>query len=77
VLNRSLLEGEELAPFLPLLQENITVQPTYPQEHERFIKKPQSMRIWIGYDLPWTDQDTADGALTQALGFLSDRAKKK
>jgi hypothetical protein len=26
--------------------------------------------IWVPYDLPWTHRDTADGALSQALGFL-------
>jgi hypothetical protein len=52
------------------IQESVTVQPTYPQSNGRFERKPESMRVWVPYDLPWTDRDSADGAIEQALGFL-------
>jgi hypothetical protein len=59
------------------IEEDVTIQPTYAQSSKGFEEKPRSMRIWVDYHLPWTSRDTADGALTQALGFLSDGAKKK
>ncbi len=50
------------------VEENITVQPTYPKN-----RSPKDMSVWGTYDLPWTNQDSADAALQQALGFLSER----
>jgi hypothetical protein len=35
--------------------------------------KPLNTRLWIDYDLPWTDSATADGAIAQALSFLQQR----
>jgi hypothetical protein len=32
---------------------------------------------WVAYDLAWTADNTADGALEQALGFLSDDGRRK
>lgn len=29
--------------------------------------------LWLEYNLPWTNRDSADGAIAQALHFLSER----
>ena len=52
------------------IEEDITVQPSYPQTGDSFGRKPEHIRVWISYDLPWTNQDSAEGALQQALGGL-------
>ena len=59
------------------VREDVTVQPTYPQTAGGFARTPRSSQLWLGYDLPWTARDSADGALAQALGFLEERATKK
>jgi hypothetical protein len=28
--------------------------------------------VWVGYELPWTNRDDAEGALQQALSFLAN-----
>lgn len=58
------------------IQRDITVQPTYPLENGRHTRKPESITVWAIYNLPWTDGDSADAALTQALGFLGERCVK-
>ncbi len=55
------------------IKEDVTVQPTYPSSSEGFSRKPESVSVWVSYDLPWTSRDSADDALAQALGFLSER----
>jgi hypothetical protein len=55
------------------IQENVTVQPTYPQTGSKFDHKPKDVCIWVNYNLPWTDREGADEALNQALGFLKER----
>ena len=57
------------------VRENITVQPTYPQSKGNFDRKHSEMEIWIDYDLPCTDGDSADAVLTRALGFLRERCE--
>lgn len=59
------------------IQKDITVQLTCPQESGRFARKPESISVWANYDLPWTDHDSPDAALAQALGFLADRCANK
>lgn len=59
-----------------LVERDITVQPTYPQEHGEFVRKQESITVWATYDLPWTHGDTAEEAITQALRFLSERCSK-
>lgn len=54
------------------IRKNITVQPTYNQSNENFDRKPSEMEIWIDYDLPSADGDSADAVLTRALGFLKE-----
>lgn len=58
------------------IQRHITVQPTYPQKNGSFVRKPESITVWATYDLPWTDRDSADAAISQALGFLGERCVK-
>jgi len=52
------------------IEEDVTVQPSYPQTGDTFGRKPEHIRAWISYDLAWTNRDSAEGALQQALGFL-------
>ena len=55
------------------IQEYVTLQPTFPQTGEKFDRKLEDMCIWVDYSLPWTDRESADDALNQALGFLRER----
>ena len=55
------------------IEEEITVQPTYPHTDGDFSRPQESVTVWIDYNLPWTDRDSADAALAQALGFLKER----
>jgi hypothetical protein len=55
------------------IEEDITVQPTWPQSNGQFAQPPKSVSVWIDYDLPWTDRSSADDAIAQALGFLRQR----
>lgn len=57
-------------------EEHITAQPTYSQSGGSFDRAPQDYRVWVDYDLPWTDRDSADAALNQALGFLKERCSE-
>lgn len=57
------------------VRENILVQPTYPRSNGNFDRKHSEMEIWIDYDLPCTDGDSADAVLTRALGFLRERCE--
>ena len=51
------------------VREDVTVQPTYPQTAGGFARTPRSSQLWLGYDLPWTARDSADGALAQGAGL--------
>jgi hypothetical protein len=53
------------------IKKEITVQPKYPETSAN----PESIRVWVDYDLPWTNRNSADDALAQALGFLRDRCQ--
>ncbi|MEE9250824.1 MAG: hypothetical protein V3U93_06825 [Alphaproteobacteria bacterium] len=57
-------------------EELVTLQPTCPQTGGSYDRQPEDFRIWVDYDLPWTNRDTADAALEQALGFLKERCSK-
>lgn len=57
-------------------EEHLTVHPTYPQTVGSFDHAPQDYRIWVDYDLPWTDRDSADAALNQAFVFLKERCSE-
>ena len=52
------------------IYEHLTVQTTYPQTGSKFDQKPKDAGVWIDYSMPWTNRDSADEALNQALGFL-------
>jgi hypothetical protein len=52
------------------IKEELIVQPAFPQTSEKL--QPS---VWIGYSLPWTNRDSADGALHQALKFLEERCR--
>jgi len=54
-------------------QEHVTVQPTYPRTHGQHDRKPEEMRIWVDYSLPWTDGDSADSVIHQSLRWLEER----
>ncbi len=58
------------------IKEDITVQPTYPQGRGKFGREPESFSVWVPYDLPWTDRETADEAIAQALFFLRERCQR-
>ena len=52
------------------IEEDLTAQPTYPKTGDSFNRRPENMRVWISFHLPWTNRDSAEEALQQALGFL-------
>ncbi len=49
---------------------DVNIPQTYPSADQPPL---HDGRIWIHYNLPWTDGSDADGALAQALDFLRDR----
>lgn len=52
-------------------QEHFHLQPSYPVEKGKFMQKLADFRVWVPFpNAAWTDRDTADQAITQALGFL-------
>ena len=54
------------------IEEHLSLQPTYPQTNGKFGRSPTGFRLWVDYDLPWTNRDSADEALGQALSFLRE-----
>ncbi len=55
------------------IQRHVTLQPTYPQTGDGFDKKPEDFLVWTAWvEFPWTDRDSADEVLGQALGFLEE-----
>lgn len=71
----ALISGSKSYSTCSYIKEDITVQPTYPQENGKLTNKPKYIRIWAYYDLPWTNGKSADDVLNQALHFLSERCK--
>ena len=57
-------------------QEHVTLQPTYPRTGGKYDRSPEEFRVWVGYDLPGTQDYEAEGALSQALRFLGERCNK-
>lgn len=51
------------------IEEDLQIQPTFPVSGQT---GPQSYRVWVALDHPWTSRQSADAALEQALAFLSD-----
>ena len=58
------------------LKEHVTLQPTFPKTGGSYDRQPEDFEIWVDYDLPWTNRDSADAALEQALGFLEERCSE-
>ncbi|MGB5874480.1 MAG: hypothetical protein WBH56_12225 [Bacteroidota bacterium] len=56
--------------------EQLTVQPTYPKTEGKYDRNPEDCRIWVDYDLPWTDRNTANEALRQAIDLLRQQISK-
>ncbi len=55
-------------------EEHVTLQPTYPKAYGKYEREPDDFIVWVSWlDLPWTDRDSAEAALGQALGFLRER----
>lgn len=51
--------------------EHFHLQPSYPVVNGKFTKNPADFQVWVPLpNAAWTDRDTADQAITQALGFL-------
>ena len=58
-------------------KDHIVAQPAYPWANGSYQRKPETFDIWKSIDIGWTQQSTADGALSQALGFLGERFPEK
>lgn len=55
-------------------EEYLNVQQSYPEDENDGQEESQ---VWIAWtDFPWTDRDSAEGALQQALSFLEERCHK-
>lgn len=57
--------------------EDVAMQPDHSQAEMRIGAHTEPTRTWIDFELPWTDADTADGAISEALHFLSDMCKHR
>ncbi|MGY3575298.1 hypothetical protein [Bradyrhizobium sp. USDA 4504] len=58
-------------------REDYVLQPAYPWSSANgYERKPETVEMWKSIDVGWTQRDTADGALNQALGFLGERFRK-
>ena len=55
---------------------DVTTQPTYPVAGNEHGGSPHDFSIWVFYDLPWTDGESADEVLSEALSFLEERCNK-
>jgi hypothetical protein len=54
------------------IQEHVTLQPSYPSVGNTLTGTPASYGIWTVFsNLGWTSRATAEAAIEQALGFLS------
>jgi len=70
-INALLHPGSERYSTSAYIRESVTLQPTYPQTHGNFDRKPEDMQVWAVFgNIGWTDRNTAEEAIEQALGFL-------
>jgi hypothetical protein len=54
------------------IRENVTLQPTYPATNGKFGSAPTSYSIWAQFtNIGWTNRDSAEAAIEQAMGFLA------
>lgn len=55
-------------------KEHFHLQPSYPVVNGNFSKQTADFQVWVPFpNAAWIDRDTADEAITQALGFLGAR----
>ncbi|WP_066922827.1 hypothetical protein [Methylobacterium sp. CCH5-D2] len=54
------------------IQREIYADLVYPGTGESRVK----MMVWADWDLPWTNRDTPEEAINQALSFLWERAER-
>ena len=53
------------------LQEDVTLQPSFPVTNGVFDRKPTTFTVWVSFtNIGWTSRATAEEAIEQALGFL-------
>lgn len=55
------------------IRKHVTLQPTYHQDDGKLAKVPEKFWIWTAYEIPWTSENSAAAALSQALGWLKGR----
>lgn len=55
------------------IEKHVTLQLTSPQANSCHDQTQNDFRVWVDYSLPWTNRNSANAAIEQALGFLSDR----
>jgi hypothetical protein len=48
----------------------VVVQPVYGPDGTTDTAEPREVRAWVAYNIPWTDGDSADSVLGQAIAFL-------
>ena len=51
------------------IEEDLRIQPSFPAPG---LTGLQSYRVWVALDHAWTNRQSADAALEQALAFLND-----
>jgi hypothetical protein len=53
------------------IEEAVNIQPSYPVVNGQFATAPDDFRIWVVFtNVGWTDRDSAEAAIEQAMGFL-------
>ena len=48
----------------------MVIQPVYGPDGSQETAEPREVRAWVNYNIPWTDGDSADSVLGQAIVFL-------
>jgi hypothetical protein len=48
----------------------VIVQPVWGPDGTADTAEPREVRTWVNYNIPWTDGESADAVLGQALAFL-------
>lgn len=52
-------------------QEDFRLQPAFPVSNGNFTTNPGDFSVWVPFpNAAWTDRDSAEQAIEQALGFL-------
>ena len=45
----------------------VTIHPCYGPDGSEDTAAPREANVWVDYDIPWTDGETADDVLNQAM----------